>query len=96
VKSGSEEDMTDATIASPADLNRANIAKTAADATAQLAQMAKDFQSSPDYRVEQLEREIDRLGRAEGNGAAVRRATLQSESHRSQDRAESAECRPDR
>jgi hypothetical protein len=68
-----------AAIATPADLQRAALAKQSADATATLQQLTRDFQSSPDYRVEQLEREIEMLARTEGNGAAVRRASLQSE-----------------
>src|SRR5262245_15726185 len=64
---------------SPADAARAAIQKRADDATATLQQLTRDFQSSPDYRVEQLEREIGQLARSEGNGAAVRRATLESE-----------------
>jgi len=64
---------------SPADAQRARIAKTAADATAALQQLTRDFEASPDVRVERLEREIEMLARAEGNGAATRRANVQSE-----------------
>src|SRR5262245_60864696 len=69
-------DTAPATIATPADLNRAAIAKTAADATATLQQLTRDFQSSPDHRIEVLEREIAQLG--DSNGAATRRAVLES------------------
>jgi chromosome segregation ATPase len=54
--------MTDAaTIPSRADMDRAAIEKTAADATAQLAQMARDFKSSPRSRVEQLLAQLEAL-----------------------------------
>ena len=65
-----------ATIASPADTQRANIQKRADDATAQLTQLTRDFQSSPDHRIEVLEREIAQLD--DSNGAATRRAVLNS------------------
>src|SRR5215467_3704760 len=55
--------MTDApaTIASPADVQRAAISKASADATAQLAQMTKDYQSSAGARVEQLRSQLAAL-----------------------------------
>jgi hypothetical protein len=64
---------------SPADTARAKIEKTAADATAALNQMVADFKSSPDYRIEQLQREIAQLAACDSNGAASRRAVLQSQ-----------------
>jgi len=81
--------MTDApaTIATPADISRANIAKQSADATAQLAQMTKDYQSSAGARVEQLRAQLAALD-ADGHflgaelvshGARSQRSALQSQ-----------------
>src|SRR5262245_65480605 len=81
--------MTDApaTIASPADLQRAALAKQSADATAQLQQMTKDYQSSAGARVEQLRSQLAALD-ADGHflgqelvshGARSRRSALQSQ-----------------
>src|SRR5262245_26677459 len=55
--------MTDApaTIASPADLQRAAISKASADATAQLAQMKADYESSAGARVETLRAQLAAL-----------------------------------
>jgi len=72
---------------SPADAARARIAKESADATAQLQQMASDYQKSAGARVEQLRSQLAALD-ADGHflgqelvshGARSQRSALQAQ-----------------